>query len=102
VQRAVAAAGGESRAAIATTRIPASCYSYVYAVALNSYGQVALALQTLEKTRRHFPGNRPILKVFARMKRDRGPREAALANAQSLGAPAPDDPESQALLPSSR
>lgn len=77
-------------------------YSYVYAVALNSYGQAALALQTLEKTHRHFPGDRPILKVLVSMERDRGHHEAALANAQSLVALAPDDPESQALLLSLR
>jgi predicted CXXCH cytochrome family protein len=76
--------------------------SYVYGVALNSYGQPALALKTLEQAHKRFPGDRPTLKALASMERDRGHREAALGYARSLLALAPDDVESQALLASLR
>jgi predicted CXXCH cytochrome family protein len=77
-------------------------YSYVYGVALNSYGQPALAIKTLGEAHRRCPGDRPLLKALASMERDRGHREAALGYAQALVALAPDDPESQSLLLSLR
>jgi predicted CXXCH cytochrome family protein len=59
-------------------------YVYVYAVALDSVGQHAKALSTLEQAQQRFTGDRDILAALAQWSAQSGEREAAQRWAQKL------------------
>jgi tetratricopeptide (TPR) repeat protein len=73
-------------------------YSYVYAVALDSAGQGAKALDVLKQAHERFPGDVDILGALAAYSRDAGRLSAALDYARALVALAPGDPSASRLL----
>jgi predicted Zn-dependent protease len=73
-------------------------YGYVYAVALNSAGQGAQAIDSLKKLHERFPGDADVLAALATYSRDAGQLSAALDYARKLVAVAPGDPGAEKLL----
>jgi len=73
-------------------------YSYVYAVALNSAGQEAKAIEVLKQAHERFQGDVDILGALAAYSRDAGRLSAALDYARALVALAPGDPGARRLL----
>ena len=82
----------------ATLAPDAPRYGYVYAVALNSVGQGAKAIEVLRKLHERFPGDADILGALATYSRDAGDLPAALAYARKLVIVAPGDPGAKQLL----
>jgi predicted CXXCH cytochrome family protein len=66
-------------------------YQYVYAVALQSSGEVGRAVEVLHATLQHFPGDIELLYALATFSRDAGATQAALSYAQQLQALLPND-----------
>jgi tetratricopeptide (TPR) repeat protein len=75
-------------------------YIYVVAIALNSSGQAAAAVRTLQDAHEDFPGNFDIAWALATLLRDQGETAAARAVAEKLAQQRPDDPNVRALLQS--
>ncbi|MGH7893396.1 MAG: tetratricopeptide repeat protein [Candidatus Binatia bacterium] len=73
-------------------------YAYVYAVALESAGQVDRALAVLERAHDQHSGDREVLAALVTMNRDRGDRTKALEWARALVAVAPQDAQVRGLL----
>jgi Flp pilus assembly protein TadD len=73
-------------------------YAYVYAVALNSTGQLRAALDVLAQALTRHPNDRQMLLAAATYCRDFGDHDAALHYAERLRALSPDDPSVQQLL----
>lgn len=75
-----------------------SRYAYVYAIALNSTGQSARALQVLEANHRQHPSDRDTLAALASLNGAAGRRGAALEYARKLQAIMPDNPDTKRLI----
>jgi tetratricopeptide (TPR) repeat protein len=73
-------------------------FSYVYAIALNSTGQTAPALQQLVAAQLRHPGNADILVALVTINRDAGNRAAAQEYALKLKALLPENPAVEQLL----
>ncbi len=73
-------------------------YQYVYAVALQSAGELGQAITVLERVLARSPGEIDILYALVTFNRDAGRREAALNYALKLQALLPDDPQIKALV----
>lgn len=73
-------------------------YAYVYAVALNSTGQLRAALEVLAQALTRHPDNREMLLAAAKFSRDYGDQIAAIGYAERLGRAAPGDPTAAQLL----
>jgi Flp pilus assembly protein TadD len=73
-------------------------YSYVYAVALQSSGQVDQAIAVLQQAHRRRPADRSVLVGLVEFERDKGNLPAAITYAQQLTQLAPDDPDAKMLL----
>ncbi len=73
-------------------------YAYVYAVALNSYGDYGRSIAVLERAHARFPVERDVLLALASMLRDRGEIARARTYAQLLVDDAPEDIEAMRLL----
>jgi tetratricopeptide (TPR) repeat protein len=72
-------------------------YTYVYAVALHSYGDSRRGIDMLEQAHRNFPGEREILQALAGMLADGGEVERARRYAALLVELTPEDPQAQQL-----
>lgn len=72
-------------------------YRYVYAVALNSSGQAAAAINLLEATHKDFPQDQDVLIGLITFNRDLGQLTAAKRWADALLALRPNDPGAQQL-----
>jgi predicted CXXCH cytochrome family protein len=77
-------------------------YSYVYAVALNSSGQVNQAIGVLQRAHERRPADREVLTGLITFERDRGNTALAISYAQQLLQLVPDDPDAKMLLASLR
>jgi tetratricopeptide (TPR) repeat protein len=77
-------------------------FSYAYAVALHSSGNVEDALRILERARKRHPGHRDVLFALATFHRDAGRTAKAMEYAEQLRRFHPDDGEAQALIASLR
>ena len=73
-------------------------YSYVYAVALQSSGQLDSAISTLKLAHKRRPADRQVLVGLIDFERDKGDLKAAIAHAQELAQLAPDDANAKAML----
>jgi predicted CXXCH cytochrome family protein len=73
-------------------------YSFVFAVALHSTGQVSRAIEILEAAHRRLPADRDILFGLAAFCRDAGDLDSALRWAKRLVELAPGDPRARGLL----
>jgi Flp pilus assembly protein TadD len=73
-------------------------YSYVYAVALQSSGQVDQAIAVLQQAHGRRPADRPVLVGLIEFERDKGNLPLAITYAQQLSQLAPDDPDAKMLL----
>ena len=73
-------------------------YAYVYAVALNSYGDSDRSVDVLERAHQRFPGDRDILQVLSTVLADRGDIERARTYAERLVKLVPEDAQAQQLL----
>jgi Flp pilus assembly protein TadD len=73
-------------------------FGYVYAVALQSAGQVDRALEVLRKTHQAHPGDAEALLALVTMSRDRGSISQAIGYAKELAALSPQDPRPRRLL----
>lgn len=73
-------------------------YAYVYAIALNSTGQLRAALEVLAQALARHPDNREMLLAAATFNRDYGDRSAAIGYAERLRRAAPGDPRAAQLL----
>ena len=72
-------------------------YAYVYAIALDSVGQTAKAIEVLAAAHARHTGSREILEALANFSAKTGNRAAAAAYADKLVALAPDDAQAKAL-----
>ena len=84
----------------ATLEPAATRYGYVYAIALNSTGQGAQAVEVLEGVLQAAPENTDVLVALATINRDLGRTGAALAWAERLLLLRPDDPGVRELVDS--
>ena len=82
----------------AALRRPNARYSYVYAVALQSSGQVNQAIGILQRAHQGRPADRQILNALIAFERDNGNILAAKVYAQELVQLVPDDPTARATL----
>jgi Tfp pilus assembly protein PilF len=73
-------------------------FAYVYAVALQSAGQVDRALEVLRKTHWAHPRDAEVLLALVTMSRDRGSISQAIGYAKELAALSPQDPRPRRLL----
>jgi tetratricopeptide (TPR) repeat protein len=73
-------------------------YAYVYAIALNSTGQLRAALEVLAQALARHPDNREMLLAAANFNRDYGDWTAAIGYAERLLTAAPGDPAAVQLL----
>jgi len=73
-------------------------YSYVYAVALQSSGQVDQAIAVLQQAHGRRPADRSVLVGLIEFERDKGNLPLAITYAQQLTQLAPDDPDAKMLL----
>ncbi len=73
-------------------------YAYVYAVALNSTGQLREALDVLAQALTRHPDDREMLLAAATFHRDYGDQTAAIGYAERLRRAAPGDPAAAKLL----
>jgi tetratricopeptide (TPR) repeat protein len=99
----LAQARGKDAAALTSLRRAATLepenarYTYVYAVALNSFGRPSDAIRTLERAAARWPSDRDVLFALATARRDAGQRGAAREAARALVAAHPEDREARAL-----
>lgn len=77
-------------------------YSYVYAVALQSSGQVDQAIKILEQTHKKRPADLSVLQALVSFERQKGDLRSAKVYAQQLLQLSPDDPQAKALYNSLR
>ena len=77
-------------------------YSYVYAVALQSSGQVDQAIKILEQTHRRRPADISVLQALVSFERQKGDLRSAKVYAKQLLQLSPDDPQAKALYNSLR
>jgi len=73
-------------------------FGYVYAVALQSAGQVDRALEVLRKIHRVHPRDSEVLLALVTMSRDRGSISEAIGYAKELAGLSPQDPRLRRLL----
>jgi predicted CXXCH cytochrome family protein len=73
-------------------------YPYVYAVALDSSGRRADAIQTLKDNLARHPGDRDTLSALVSFNRDAGDNAAALSYAEQLAKIEPNNAELKALI----
>ena len=73
-------------------------YAYVYAIALNSTGSPARAMELLENTHKRHPADRDTLLALVSIARETGDFTTALAHARELVALYPDDMELHMLV----
>ena len=73
-------------------------YTYVYAVALNSFGQGPAAIRLLERATVRWPDDRDMLLALITMERDAGRKDEARKAAEVLVALDPRDREARTLL----
>jgi Flp pilus assembly protein TadD len=73
-------------------------YSYVYAVALHSSGQVDQAITVLQQAHERRPADREVLVGLIAFERDKGNRLLAISYAQQLVQLLPDDPNAKMTL----
>ena len=73
-------------------------YAYVYAVALESVGDVESALSVLSDAHTRVPENRDLLIALVTMHRESGSHESAVEYARKLFALTPQDPAARQLL----
>lgn len=73
-------------------------YSYVYAVALQSSGQVDQAITVLEQAHKRRPADRQVLIGLIAFERDKGNLPLAITYARELVQLVPDDPNAKRLL----
>jgi tetratricopeptide (TPR) repeat protein len=73
-------------------------YSYVYAVALESSGQVEQAIKILEQAHKRRPADRSVLTGLIAFERDKGNIALATTYAQQLVQLVPDDTNAKKLL----
>ena len=73
-------------------------YSYVYAIALQSGGQVDRALKVLEQAHRNRPADREVLVAMISFERQKGDLRSAVVYARQLIQLAPTDPQAKTLL----
>jgi len=95
---------GETGAAMAELKLAAQLapdiirYTYVYAVALHSSGQVDEALKVLREADARHPNTPDILGTLVSIYRETGANREALVQARKLLAILPDNPQVQQLL----
>jgi tetratricopeptide (TPR) repeat protein len=77
-------------------------YSYVYAVALQSSGQVDQAIRILEQTHKRRPADRLVLQALVSFEQGKGDMRSAKIYAEQLFQLSPDDPQAKALYNSLR
>jgi len=77
-------------------------FSYVYAVALHSSGQVDQAIAVLQQAHARRPADRDVLTGLITFERERGNVASATTYAQQLVQLVPDDPNAKMLLASLR
>ena len=75
-------------------------YAYVYAIALDSQGDVDRAIAELERAHGRHPGSTDLVATLATLNEKGGDREAAIGWARKLVELAPGNPQAQALLDS--
>lgn len=73
-------------------------YSYVYAVALQSSGQLDRAIGILKEAHRRRPADRQVLVGLIDFEKDKGDLRSAIMHAQELARLVPDDPNAKTLL----
>lgn len=73
-------------------------YAYVYAIALNSIGAGASAMELLEASHKRHPADRDTLMALVSIARERGNFEAALTHARELAALYPTDMQLRLLI----
>ena len=73
-------------------------YAYVYAVALESVGDVESALSVLSDAHTRVPENRDLMIALVTMHRESGSHESAVEYARKLFALTPQDPAARQLL----
>jgi Flp pilus assembly protein TadD len=73
-------------------------YAYVYAIALNSTGQLRAALEVLAQALARHPDNRDMLLAAAKFSHDYGDQTAAIGYAERLRRAAPGDAAAVQLL----
>jgi Tfp pilus assembly protein PilF len=73
-------------------------YSYVYAVALQSSGQIDRALKVLEQAHRNRPADREVLVAMISFERQKGDLRSAVVYARQLIQLSPSDPQAKSLL----
>src|SRR5271167_4245317 len=73
-------------------------YSYVYAVALESSGQVEQAIKILEQAHKRRPADRLVLTGLIAFERDKGDIALATSYAEELVQLVPDDPNAKKML----
>jgi Tfp pilus assembly protein PilF len=77
-------------------------YSYVYAVALQSSGQVDQAIKILEQTHKRRPADLSVLQALVSFEREKGDLRSAKVYAEQLLQLSPNDPQTKALYDSLR
>jgi tetratricopeptide (TPR) repeat protein len=77
-------------------------YSYVYAVALQSGGQVDQAIRILEQAHKRRPADRSVLQALVSFEQGKGDLRSAKTYAEQLLQLSPDDPQAKALYNSLR
>jgi len=75
-------------------------YQYVYAVALQSVGEIDRAIEVLQTSLAHSPGDIEVLYALVTFNRDAGRNPAALAYAKKLQVILPDNPDIARLMES--
>ena len=73
-------------------------FSYVYAIALHSYGQPDRALEVLEETMESHPYDRDVLMALVSINTEQGATEIAIAYARRAVRTWPDDQAARSLL----
>ena len=73
-------------------------YAYVYAIALNSIGAGASAIELLENTHKRHPTDRDTLLALVSIARDTGDYASALTHARELVALSPTDMQLRMLV----
>jgi Flp pilus assembly protein TadD len=73
-------------------------YAYVYAIALNSIGARAPAMELLEQTHKQHPADRDVLLALVSLARAAGDLSAALTHARELAALYPTDIQLRMLI----
>jgi Flp pilus assembly protein TadD len=77
-------------------------YSYVYAVALQSSGQLDQAIKILEQAHKRRPADRSVLQALVSFEQGKGDIRSARIYAEQLYQLSPEDPQAKALYNSLR